>query len=73
MSDPSEPKGPSDAPAEGPTKAFVFKIDGWLADLMSKDLGLDGDAPGGAPAASLPADVAPAPPDPEASSGKRAR
>ena len=56
MSDPSQPKGPpSKPPAEGPTKAFVFKIDTWMADLMSKDLGLDGDAPA-EPTAEKPAE-----------------
>ena len=63
MSNPSEPKGP---PAEGATKAFVVKIDSWLADLVKDDFD-----PAADPLAGLPVEPAvPAPPaaPPEATS-----
>jgi hypothetical protein len=59
MSNPSEPKGPPGAPAEGATKAFVVKIDSWLADMVKQDFDLEAD-----PLAPLP--TAPAAPAPEA-------
>lgn len=76
MSNPSEPKGPTGPPAEGPTKAFVVKIDGWLTDLMKKDLELDADPPAGEPDASaIPPEGAPpeAPPAPAPAPAPRKR
>jgi hypothetical protein len=64
MSNPSDPKGPPDAPAEGATKTFVLKIDSWLADLMKKDLETDAAPPDAAPEepAASPPDAAEKPP-----------
>lgn len=59
MSNPSEPKGP---PAEGATKAFVVKIDSWLADLVKDDFDPAADPLAGLPATPAPVD-APATPE----------
>jgi len=68
MSNPSQPKGSPGAPAEGPTQTFVLKIDGWLSDLMKKELELDTDPPAEPPSAIPPEgagpEVAPQAPDP---------
>jgi hypothetical protein len=61
MPDPSQPKGRPDAPVEGQTKAFSLKFDGWMSELMKKDLGLEAEAPeapGGA-APEAPAELEP--------------
>ena len=63
MSDPSAPKGRPDAPAEGPTKAFRLKFDGWMTELIRKDLGVGADAPD---ASSGPAAEPAVEPDPAA-------
>jgi hypothetical protein len=61
MSNPSEPKGP---PAEGATKAFVVKIDSWLADLVKDDFDPAADPLAALSAEPLaPAPAPPAPPD----------
>lgn len=52
MSNPSQPKGPPGAPMESPTKAFVLKIDGWMADLMGADIESIPEAPPADPAAA---------------------
>jgi hypothetical protein len=62
MSDPSQPKGRPEAPAEGPTKAFKLKFEGWMTELLKQDLGLEAEAP---PAADAAAEAAPAPPVPQ--------
>jgi hypothetical protein len=57
MSNPNEPKAPPNPPVEGPTQAFRLKFDGWMAEMMKQDLGLD-DTP---PAEEQPPEVAASP------------
>jgi hypothetical protein len=67
MSDPSQPKARPDAPAEGPTKTFRLKFDGWMTELLKKDLAPDApEAPGDA------SPEAPAEPEPTAAPGGNA-
>lgn len=68
MSDESQPKGP---PGEGPTKAFQLKLDGWMSELMTKDFGLDADAPAAEQAEETASPPADAPKPPEAPPGTR--
>lgn len=56
MSDPSQPKTP---PAESPTKAFVFKMDNWMTDLLKADLEADPNAPAEQPAEAAQPEGAP--------------
>jgi hypothetical protein len=64
MSDPNQPKASPDSQAEGPTKTFSLKLDGWMTELMKKDLDAD-EPPADPPAAepvALPPDPAPGQP-----------
>lgn len=61
MSEPDDPKGPPGPPVEGPTRAFRFKIDGWMNDLLDDPLKPE-EAPPGPLDETLPG-LAPPPPD----------
>jgi hypothetical protein len=70
MSDPSQPKPRPDAPAESPTKAFSLKFDGWMTELLTKDLAAD--APDAPDASSGTSPEAPAEPEAPAAEGGNA-